>query len=158
MWLLWVLPKSRPQPGSMFVSRENQIWPHFPGNHLQPPSPHTASDFFFPHPPKLFFLIYFFSFTRGFAWLMQIISLHFPFFRAPLISDLEITSKGREGSSVMSCQINAKMKLSRRKKHPYARTRSFIFFSVFLSTRTLSSCTEIYGMFSLFALLILWVS
>ncbi|MED6252432.1 hypothetical protein ILYODFUR_029787 [Ilyodon furcidens] len=37
MWLLWLLPKNRPRPGSMCVSTENQIWPHFPGNHLQPP-------------------------------------------------------------------------------------------------------------------------
>lgn len=47
MWLLWALHKNRPQPGSEFVSRENQIWPHFPGNHLQSPSLQTAAFFFF---------------------------------------------------------------------------------------------------------------
>lgn len=105
MWLLWVLPKNRPQPGSMFVSRENQIWPHFPGNHLQSPSPHTALDFL--NVPPAAFSSCFSAFTplSGLAWLVQIISLHFSFFQSLLISDSEITRKGR----VMSCKINAGM-------------------------------------------------
>lgn len=110
MWLLWVLPKNRPQPGSMFVSRENQIWPHFPGNHLLKPPSHTVSDFFFFFKLSLcfsflFFTLSFFSFTGGLTWLMQTVKLNLP------VSDLETTSKGKRGLGVISCQIDAKLKV-----------------------------------------------
>lgn len=109
MWLLWVLPKNRPQPGSMFVSRENQIWPHFPGNHLLKPPSHTVSDFFFFKLSLcfsfLFFTLSFFSFTGGLTRLMQTVKLNLP------VSDLETTSKGERGLGVISCQIDAKLKV-----------------------------------------------
>lgn len=144
MWLLWVLPKNRPQPGSMFVSRENQIWPHFPGNHLLKPPSHTVSDFFFFKLSLcfsfLFFTLSFFSFTRGITWLMQKVKLNLP------ISDLETTSKGKRELGERSwLMLNWKL---------VAAWASMCF----LCSLTVSPWTGIYGMFSPFALLILWVS
>lgn len=100
LWLLWVLPKNRPRPGTMFVSRENQIWPHFPENHLQPPSRHTASDFLsFPPAPFCEVLLD-----------LQIISLHFSCFQS--LPDFHFGNyKERNGElSVMTCQVKAGMK------------------------------------------------
>lgn len=53
----------------------------------------------------LFFTLSFFSFTGGLTWLMQTVKLNLP------VSDLETTSKGKRGLGVISCQIDAKLKV-----------------------------------------------
>lgn len=96
LWLLWLLPRNRPRPGSMFVSRENQIRPHFPENHLQ----RTASD------------------RLSFPWLLfvrsrftcKLLVCTFHVFNPFLISSFGNDKETNGELSVMTCQVKAGMK------------------------------------------------
>ena len=143
MWLLWVLSKNRPQPGSMFVSRENQIWPNFPGNHL-------LTLLFFISPPQLFFLFPFSLLPRVLLDLFKLSVWTFLFSRHWWLPNrrLQVKEERAQWNELShSCKSEA---LQQLKKY------GFILF--FFKGAWCPSWIGIYEMFSFFAFLILWGS